>query len=211
MIKEYLKIYKSNSYGILTIRNFFCTVLIGILFYIQIRNNLITNDIILISFSILIIMFACDSINNKLFINANNLKFEKKTFYTKIISSNIVCTLNISSYVLIWLFINIYLFDYTYNLNLTIKLLTLIIFSLALGNLLLATNHNKITLNISNKTKDKLIESIIPMLKTTFLSITLAIVLYYLLYNCTFVILFPLSILIYILSLLINIKISSFN
>ncbi|ATD54103.1 hypothetical protein [Clostridium chauvoei] len=204
MIKEYLKIYKSNSYGILTIKNLSCTMLMGLLFYIQLSNNNRINDIVLIAFSTIIIMFACDSINNELFINVNNIKFKKEPFYKKIISSNIVCILNITSYILILFFINIYLFDYAHNLKLLIKLLILIIFSSALGNLQLATNYNKITLNISNKTKDKLIQTIIPILKTTFISIVLAIVLYYLLYNYTFSILFPISVLIYILSLLIN-------
>ncbi len=197
IIKEYMKIYKSNSYSIISVKNIIVTALIGLILYTQGANGNIhkLNTVMVITFSILIIMFSSHSINGELFINVNRVKFKEEQFYKKIIASNISFILQIILYILAFITINIYFLGYSKVLDLLVQIIPIMILSTAIGNLLLIINK-KVAIYESR--------SIIQNVIKGGISVVLGILLCYLYYNYNFSFFIPVTLAAYILSVVIN-------
>lgn len=87
-------------------------------------------------------------------------------------------------------------------------IINLIILSMSIGNLLLITNKDNIILNIKNTKGVSKQKAIIQFIKQSLISLFLGIILYLILYKFNSIVLFPLTLAIYILSLIINQKIN---
>ncbi|NLL31285.1 MAG: hypothetical protein GX258_09675 [Clostridiales bacterium] len=208
IIKEYMGIYKSSSYSLTSLKNIIIAAGLGVIFYIRGTEGNINqmNTVIITTFSILVIMFSCTSINNELFVYVNKDKFKDVLFYKKIIASNISCLLQLILYIFVFIIINIYFLKYNQLLDLVLQIVNLIILSTSVGNLLLITNKNQILINITTSTDINKRVAIIQIIKQGGVSIALGIILHFLYYNLNYnsLILLILSLVTYILSLIIN-------
>lgn len=213
ILKRYIKIYNSNDYSLISIKSILIAILSGLLFYINGDNGNINqlNNIVLTLFSALIIMYSCDCINNEFFINVNEELFEKESFSKKIIASNISCIIHFILYIVILILINLYFSYYSETLKLLIMIINLIMLSMSIGNLLLITNKDTIIFNIKNNKGASKQKAIIQFIKQILISLFLGIILYWILYKFNSIVLFPLILVIYILSLIVNQKINCYT
>ncbi len=208
ILKKYIQIYKENGYSVLSIKNISIVILVSFLFYLNGKSNNINtlNIIVLTIFSILAIMFSGDCIQNELFEKFNNEIFEKELIVKKLLASNISFFINIILYVASLTTLNFYFCGFNQTLSQLIKLLFLILLSLAIGNLLLIKNKKIITFNIVNNTGLIKYKSIKQLSKQAIISIVLGLILIYFFYNLNIIYLIVSSIFAYICSILLNKK-----
>lgn len=206
ILKKYISIYNSSNYSIASIKNLLLVLLSGFLFYIQGTKGNIDqlNYVVITSFSILMVMFSCSSINNELFIKVNKKYFSKEKIYKKIIASNINCILQLILFILALIVVNMLFHDYIRALTLLLQIIPTIILSMAVGNFLFITNKKEIILNITTQNGKEKVLAIKQSIKQFVISAIAGIVFYYLYVKYNSPISILLILIFYILSLLIN-------
>ncbi|MGY3724498.1 hypothetical protein SAMN05421767_10716 [Granulicatella balaenopterae] len=206
IFKKYLQIYKENSYSILSIKNIAIVIVVSLLFYLNGKSNdtNILNIIVVTLFSILAIMFSGDCIQNELFEKVNNDLFKQEPLAKKLLASNMTFLTNIILYIISLTTVNVYFSGFPLALAQLIKLLFVILLSIAIGNLLLITNKKIIMFNIANNTGLLKYKAINQLAKQAIISIVLGLILIYCVYDVNIIYLIGISTFAYIGSLLLN-------
>ncbi len=201
ILKKYLKVKAEKDYAIFSIRNLIVCIWMGLLFYMQGSKGQLPllNVSISVVFSIILMIFSCDCITNKLYTSVNQEITKEDNFYKKIIASNIAVFLkNIFYFIILLCIVDVYFLGFIQGLKLIGQVMILIILSLGLGNFIFIFRSK-----FSSKTKKDVTSVIISMI--------LGLGLNYLYYKVGVIVLLLGSLVIYFLSLVFNEKENSIN
>ncbi|GAA0741106.1 hypothetical protein [Clostridium oceanicum] len=190
IIKGYMKVETEGKYSKFVITEIVRFICYGIIFFMIGKEGRIFgfNIFIFIIYSAVAMLFSCEHITNKSYIDVNKKIPKEEKFYKRVLISNIAMLTDGFQYVLPLIIVNIYFLGFIKSIELLVQFISLIMLASGIGNL-----NFVYTKNFTSKVKKNILIFMI--------SAILALIFNYINYKLGWIALLPLTLIVYPLSL----------